>query len=248
MSETKVQTINLMFPTGERSQVQITKEMTVGDLIDQISNDPKLSHPPNRTIALIYLGRILNDSDVLSKMTTLNDFTIQVFYRAIPQANRTTECPVISSDLRGFDRLLRMDYSREQIAELQHNFHAMHGTLEASREEQIDIEEEWFPVIFNHENPLQDLQIGQRRDRGNGQRTDENPLINNIHDGQFGDDALVGTQWVRFSIGAIAGALFGVGALVFMWLRFNDRPFVLGLFLGIGIHYVVEYFFGLDMV
>jgi hypothetical protein len=48
-----------------------------------------------------------------------------------------------------------MNYTPEQIAEVRREFHTVHGSRNSPIEAQIDIEEEWFPVIFNAENPLQ---------------------------------------------------------------------------------------------
>ena len=251
MSEGKVPpTIHLMFPTGERTTCEITKDMTAATLIQRLMDDPKITHPANRTIALIYHGRILPGSEVLAKLDTLNEFTVHVFYRAAPTPAAAPDSPTapIASDLRGFDRLRRMNYEESEINELRQNFHAMHGTLEASAEERMEAEEEWFPVIFNHENPLQDLQLPRRERRERRRRHDQTPLANAEDTGPvMGDGDFSNRPWLRVVIGLIFGAVFGVGSLLFMLITFTDPWFVVGLLAGCCTHYAARYALGFDM-
>ena len=251
-------TIHLMFPTGEKATYEITKETTAAELISQVAQDPKITHPANRTISLIYHGRILKDSDVLAKLDSLSEFTIHVFYRATaPSEPPRTENGAgaqnepMDSDLRGFDRLRRMNYDQAEIDALRQNFHAIHGTTDASAEERIEAEEEWFPVIFNHENPLQDLQLpGRRQRRPRRQRATETPFVNNEDEGQIiEENEFASAPWVRALIGFVVGALFGIGALLlFLFVSFTDPWFLLGLFAGCCTHYAGRYLLGLDIV
>lgn len=171
--------LHVLFPTGNRNDYEITNETNVSDLIQMIADDKTVQKPENRTIALIYHGRILQPTDVLSKIDTMSEFTIHACFRQTSshkrshkhknehqstqnETNSTTEenrdnnnqennddDERLASDLRGFDRLTRMNYTPEQIAEIRRSFHTMQGSLNASPEAQIEAEEEWFPVIFN---------------------------------------------------------------------------------------------------
>lgn len=176
--------LHILFPTGNRNDYDITNETTVSDLIQMIVDDKSVQKPENRTIALIYHGRILQPTDVLSKIDTMPEFTIHACFRQTSTHKRghkhknehqnTQNTPTtdpnppaeenrdnnnqennddderLASDLRGFDRLTRMNYTPEQIAEIRRSFHTMQGSLNASHEAQLEAEEEWFPVIFNN--------------------------------------------------------------------------------------------------
>lgn len=240
----KLPVVNVMFPTGKRTNYDITNETTVGDLIKMITEDSSITHPENRIVAIIYHGRILNASEIVVKIDTLEEFTIHVFYRAAPQQRSAPAPPV--EDLKGFDRLRRMNYDADQIAELRRNFHVMHGTVNASSEEQMEAEEEWFPVIFNQENPLQDLQIPvprRHRDRRRNHEAENNPLNNNTEP-EIGQQEFFfeSSSWVRVAFGLIIGCIFGVGSLVFMLISFHDTSFVMGLVIGTCAHYGMEYY------
>ena len=250
MSEGKVPpTIHLMFPTGERTTCEITKDMTAATLIQRLMDDPNITHPANRTIALVYHGRILTGSEILAKLDTLNEFTVHVFYRAAPPPAAAPDAPsaAIASDLRGFDRLRRMNYEESEIEELRQNFHAMHGTLEASAEERMEAEEEWFPVIFNHENPLQDLQLPRRERRARRRRQEQAPLANAEDTGPAIHDVdCVSAPWLRVVIGLIFGTVLGVGALIFILISYSDPWFVVGLLAGCCANYAARYALGFD--
>lgn len=247
MSE-KLPLVNVMFPTGKRTNYDITKDTTAGDLIKMITEDSSVSHPENRTVAIIYHGRILNPSEIIVKIDTLDEFTIHVFYRAIPQPHAAPAAPV--EELKGFDRLRRMNYERGQIEEIRRNFHVMQGTVNASQEERMEAEEEWFPVLFNQENPLQDLQLPPPRRQRSRQRNEEaenNPLANPTEaEVATTDFFFESASWVRVAFGLIIGSIFGIGSLVFMLISFHDKSFVLGLVIGTCAHYGMEYYLDLN--
>ena len=73
--------LHILFPTGNRNDYDITIETTVSDLIQMIVDDKSVQKPENRTIALIYHGRILQPTDVLSKIDTMPEFTIHACFR-----------------------------------------------------------------------------------------------------------------------------------------------------------------------
>ena len=250
--------IYVLFPTGNRMEYSITKMTTVSDLINMINQDEKVEVPANRVIALIYHGRILQPTEVISKIDTLDEFTIHVFYRQAQQ-QATNRDEHLESDLRGFDRLSRMNYTAEQIAELRQNFHVMHGTLNATQEARMDAEEEWFPIIFNDENPMPTLQINQvdarrfRRSNRHGSRNNDNSnnennnaTNENNHNANddawlVHDDAMEGSSWMRFALGFIIGIIFGIGSILFALTSLTDSSMLAGLFLGTVIHYCIEF-------
>jgi hypothetical protein len=55
--------------------------------------------------------------------------------------------------LCGFEKLWRMWYNSNQIQEAMIKFQRMYHSLDLSMEDQIAIKEEWFPIIFNQNNP-----------------------------------------------------------------------------------------------
>jgi hypothetical protein len=230
--------VNVLFPTGDRISYEIPKDATVGDLIQRIRDDPNAKKPANRVIVIIYQGRILQSNDLLSSIENLDDCTLHAFFRAM----RVEPVAESAVDLRGFDRLSRMNYSASQIAELRQNFHVLHGTVLSSQEAQLDAEEEWFPVIFNHENPLQDLQLPQPA----GHPPVPNPLIANEDEDQ-GDRTLENFPLLKFICGLVIGLMFGIGSLVFLLISLHDGPFLLGLFGGTCGHYALKYYFEMDL-
>jgi hypothetical protein len=233
-------TLTVLFPTGDRISYDLTKETTVSELIRLIRDDPQAKKPANRNIVIIYQGRILQSTDVLSSVESQDEFTVHAFFRAIRVDAPNPE------DLRGFDRLARMNYTPEQIAELRRNFHVLHGTTDGTRDAQLDAEEEWCPVIFNHENPLQDLQLPAPAGR---RQRNANPLVNNEGEeeelavGQ-GERTLDNFPSLKFVCGMVMGLIFGVGSLVFLLIALQDGPFMLGLFSGTCAHYALKYYFG----
>ncbi|OHT15858.1 hypothetical protein TRFO_13684 [Tritrichomonas foetus] len=264
--------LHVLFPTGNRADYSITKMTTVSDLIKQITEDETIQKPENRTIALIYHGRILQPTEVISKIDSLDEFTIHVFYRQIQRP--TTQEP-LESDLRGFDRLTRMNYTADQIADFRRSFHTMHGSLNSPREEQIEAEEEWIPVIFNNETALVDLQLPEllegRRSRRNGHgnannntnNTNNNTNNNRNNNGNHHnrrnenqndanerdtlwmdtDEDAEGSSWMRFAFGFIIGIIFGITSIIFMLASLTDSYMLTGLFLGTCSHYFLSYYF-----
>jgi hypothetical protein len=223
----------------------MTKETAVSELIHWIREDPKAKKPANRNIVIIYQGRILQPTDILSSIESLDEFTVHAFFRAIRLDSPADPDP--SVELRGFDRLSRMDYTPEQILEIRQNFHILHGTMEETHEDRLDAEEEWFPVLFNQDNPLQDL-LPRRARRP---RRNVNPIANNREEelpGQPEERALDNFPWLKFICGLIMGLIFGVGSLVFLLIAMQDGPFMFGLFWGACGHYALKYYFGADLM
>lgn len=233
----RVPTVHLMIPTGGRVTYDVTKDTTISDLIVRIRSDPAISNPPDRTISLIYRGRVLNEAEKVCEIDSLDEFTIHVFYRAV----RSPEAPPppVNSELRGFDRLLRMNYSQNEISDLRHRFHSMHGTLDATGDARLELEEEWFPVIFNQENPLEDLRIR----RGNDGRENTTPL-------DPIEEEEIPPSFLQFLTGLTVGVLLGVPALALVAIgqvletRLRDRWFLAGALAGSCGHYLMRMLLG----
>ena len=241
----RVPVIHLMLPTGARLTYDITRRTTVADVVARLSADPAVTHPPDRTIVLIYRGRVLKPRKRIAKLDTLDEFTIQVFYRAEREA---PAAEAIGADLRGFDRLRRMNVSDSYIEDIRRRFHAVHGSQDAPPEQRIELEEEWFPVIFNPENPMlppTDL-LGLQPQPVTGQQQDQQApaiLQNEEEEMEFGTAA-----GLHLSVGLSLGVIFGVGALVFVVITPGDRWFLIGLFAGSCLHYIARYVLGLQVV
>jgi hypothetical protein len=196
---------------------------------------------------MIYHGRILQNDEVISRLDSLDGFTLHVFFKVVAHERESES--VGTADVRGFDRLARMNYTPDQIARIREGFHVMHGTGDATQEERIEAEEEWFPVLFNHEVPLQDLaplrELFGLRDR-------IRPPVNQneregIEDIPPEDEFNLQSRWIRALFGFLVGGIFGIGSLIFLLVSLNDIWFLMGLFLGTMLHYSVRYWMGMDI-
>lgn len=230
--------VHLLLPTGARVTYDITKKTTVSDIIARLSEDPSVTHPPDRTITLLYRGRILKPNRKIARLDSLDEFTVQVFYRAPRHREEAQPEAPLPSDLRGFDRLRRMNVPDSYIEQVRREFHEMNGTQNATAEERLALEEEWFPVIFDPENPMSPLTLPltRRQQRRQRRESDEEEL-------EFGNG-----DGIRLSAGLALGLLFGVGSLVFVVVAIRDRWFLIGLFAGACAHYVVRFALGLSVV
>jgi hypothetical protein len=234
----ETRTVTVLFPTGDRIPYEMTNDAAVSDLVHRIRDDPNAKKPANRNIVIIYQGRILQSTDILSSIETTEEFTVHAFFRTAHADAQSDP----SADLRGFDRLSRMNYTPEQILEIRQNFHLLHHSMDDTLDVQLDAEEEWLPAIFNHENPLQDLQLPAP---AGPPHPAVNPIANNNEDDAAhpqDDGMLMDFPWLKFVFGAIIGSFLGATALVFLLVA-QDVPFTFGLLGGICGHYVWKWFF-----
>ena len=234
--------IHVLLPTGNRVDFQPNQDSKISDVIEMIQNDDSIKKPENRKICIIYGGRILSKDEQVLKIGTLDEFTLHVFFRANQQK---TAQESFELELKGFDRLSRMDYSREQIADIRNNFHRLQGTLGASMEERMGAEEEWFPVIFNHENPLDDLQMYIPSLNHQNRQTES--IDQNTDDGDDLDTYSSVNPLLRFVFGFMMGIMFGIGSVLFILISQNDTPVFVGLFTGITSHYTLKQVFGVNI-
>jgi hypothetical protein len=230
-----VRIVRVIIPTGDRIPFTLTPSTTVSDLADWVIQDPRNLVPPNRTVLFIYHGRILQASEFVSNLDTMSEFTVHALFRPIaPQA----AVEAGTNDLRGFDRLSRMNYTPAEIAQLRDNFHTMQGTTQANREAQIETEEEWFPVIFNNENPVQNLQlpVAVNATVPPDQMEEEVPYTLDQY------------PWIKLMLGVFLGTFFGVSAVIFMLMPRSDRTFFMGLFLGVGFNLLIKWYLDADLL
>ncbi|OHT13672.1 hypothetical protein TRFO_16105 [Tritrichomonas foetus] len=252
-------TINAMFTDGSKRTYSIKRSFTVSDLISNISNDETVTIPPDRTVAIIYRGRILKPTDIWSAIeTNLDDFSVQVCFRVSQTASQRPQI----QELRGFDRLQRMNYTSEQIAEIRQNFHQMHGTVNDPAESRLDAEDEWFPVIFNQENPLDAFNINLNNLPGNASNANNNnrrnflaPITNinannenhlppNPIVGDIGDEAQESSAMMQLFIGFILGLVFGILSFLVVLVNLRDKHMMIGILIGLGGNFLLSFFYG----
>jgi hypothetical protein len=242
-----VPVVHVLLPRGERITYDITPQTTISELISRIKSDASVAKPPNRRISIIYHGRVLQGDERIARLDSLEEFTLHLCFRGPPPGPPGSLDPQ-SADLLGFDRLRRMNYSPEKIAELRHNFHSMRGSLSARADERIEAEEEWFPVIFNHENPLQNLGFPPpTRPPPQQQPADAHPLVQAPEEDAPQEFALTSSPWLMFLFGVLFGAVFGIGSLIFILIAASNGPFLLGLFVGTCAHYGARYYLGMEI-
>jgi hypothetical protein len=219
-----VDTVNIMLPTNERISFGVAPTMTVSDLADFVSRDPRDFVPPNRAVVFIYHGRILQPTQIVRELDTITGFTVHALFRS---AHRPLP-PQLSagSEVRGFDRLSRMNYTPAQIAQFRRNFHIMRGTVNAPQPAQLDEEEEWFPVIFIDENPVR-----------NPRRAAPLPAFFQDVDEEYMAER---HQWVKVALGIFLGLTFGIWSGVFMVMPRSDRMFFMGLLIGTGANFMMK--------
>jgi hypothetical protein len=227
--EAATSSVQVMLPNSERIHFPVTASTTISDLIDSLGERGVV--PANRTAVLIYHGRILRPEETVCSLDSLDEFTVHALFR--PNRTSADLSDGAATDLHGFDRLARMNYSPQQIAQLRDNFHAMRGTAQARGDERMEAEEEWFPVLFNNDDPLLRLPQGPVVPPPNDLEPvqEEEPYVLDQY------------PWLKFGLGVFLGTVFGIPGLVFMFMPRNDHIFFLGLFLGACIRYAMQAYF-----
>ena len=231
MEENQQILIHAMFSTGVKADYTLKPNSTVSDLINMVTLDSSVEKPPNKVISIIYFGCILQPTDNLSSYQK-DELTVNVFFR-IPPQDLQNQNP--DEDLKGFDRLTRMNYSQEQISNIRERFHQNQGTSNLSREEQLDIEEEWFPTIFNQENPLEAFDLIDHQSPSTVPFPDVIPLTPN----QIEENSCSAWKVLEFCFGLLIGLVFGFSSFVlFFFVNIHDDFFLL---IGSGFGIVCQY-------
>jgi len=148
---------NVAFSDGSKYHFCMKGSEKISDLEEKIKKEIPNKVQTECDIKFMYIGKILNKNEYFSVLNISDSSTIQCFFQKKDDSVSNYQEP------RGFDRLIRMNYTNEQIQAIRQSFHQVHNTnLQA--DDTIEIEEEWFPLIFIN-------------DRGN--RADENPRTTN---------------------------------------------------------------------
>lgn len=217
--------ITVLFQTGVRYVYEIDATSTVKDLISMIHRDERIEKPRHKRICLLYHGRILPHHTTISEIDTQPEFTMHCFFREKARSRRRLRS---QPELRGFDRLTRLNFSPANIEQIRQQFHQMSGSTNRSHDDQLEIEEEWFPAIFNNiDDPLSPFHLRNR--------DDEQPLVveTNTSDEPF---------FVQFIVGAAIGFFVGIPSLIFIPCFIQKSNFLLGMSFGITFHFVVAFF------
>lgn len=150
--------VHALLSTGKRVDYSFPSSVTANDLTARIISDPNIEKPDGKIISLIHQGKqiALNVSLKSLSKNNENEIMLHVFFRIPPETeNEKSEQSNIPLDnLQGFDRLSSMNYTSQEIENIRRNFHHIQGTENSPHDQQISLEEEWFPTIFNQENPL----------------------------------------------------------------------------------------------
>lgn len=248
--------VNALLSTGPRAVYDIPSESSVSDLIDIIKQDSTIEKPPNKIISIIHSGKMLKPQDKFCEMNLGNEFSVNVFFRMPPQDVETIP---LQPEIKGFDRLSQMGYSQEQIAEIRLRFHENLGTTNASHDVQIEEEDNWFPTLFNQENPLEffsstdhplNNEIMNRPPESNNQtnQTHENDLTNQTDPTEqneilspneiLNEDLNESSSFLLFWTGSLFGTVFGAGSILIIVLGPFEKMFIFGVIVGIIFHTV----------
>ena len=193
----------------------------------------------------------------------MTEFSVHAFFKLDPNAEDSSQTLQQNSstdqefhELRGFDRLHRMNFTNEQISVIRHNFHAMTHTLDSAEDAQLDLEEEWFATLFNQPDYLAILQQSNDENQGTianipedntnqeaqvnandtnqqnpNNNTTENPLADQNDPSVYDelDPEILDHIWLTFAFGLVSGMVFGLISILVALISFRKPPFLAGL-------------------
>ena len=230
--------ISAIFPDGERRTYNFNKNSTVSDLISEITSDKSIEKPKDKTICVMYHGRILKSNEKFSEIDSLPDYAVSVLFRlnkSAPPADGQSAQD--STELRGFDRLVRMNLTQDQISELRHEFHRIRGELNMTEEERIEAEEEWLPsILYSDRDPLQIIRQNANIQRPTRRR-------NNYETFHFDQSSF----WTTFFIALVLGIVFGPLSLLSLLCSLQDKAGILGITMGVCVHYLLLLLFNVSI-
>lgn len=225
MSLERTLNVTVLFTDGKRINVNIKALNTVKDLLASIQQDPSIIIPQNANPVILYHGKIVSQDEQLANLESMDDFTVHCFFKIIKLDENQDKTSTTDIDLRGFDRLQRLNYSREQIDRIRTNFrNIQQNEGEVSEEEQIEIEDEWFPALFTTELPLDSI----------FEETDDvdPPVVpSNIPRPIWNKSLLF------FALGFFFGYFLGIGSFIFAFLTIRNKKTLIGVLFGSCIHY-----------
>jgi hypothetical protein len=238
--------ISAVFPDGSRKTFHFDHFSTVEDLIQLIISDETIEKPTGKVISVMYHGRFLKPEEKFSEIDNLPDYAVSVLYRI--DKNAEPEIPWMP-ELQGFDRLIRMDYSPEEISLIRERFHHMRGGENETDAQKIDAEEEWLPVLFNNEGPAETLDIfGAAQPIRFNQRAWRQPRANMIYLDQDARRTNNTSFWISFSIAFLVSFIFGPVTLLYILVSMNDRGGILGVLLGVASHFIIRSCFNFSVI
>lgn len=225
MSLERIINVTILFTDGKRLSVPIKASSTIGDLIAIIHQDSTITVPQNKNPIILYHGKIIPQDENLGNLESMDDFTVHCFFKVIRLAEDQEKANAIDLDLRGFDRLQRLNYSREQIDRIRANFRNIHRNEdEVTEEEQIEIEDEWFPALFTTDLPLDSI----------FEETDDVdlPTAPANQPRRIWNKSLL-----FFALGFFFGYFLGIGSFIFAFLTIRNKKTLFGVLFGSLIHY-----------
>lgn len=217
--------INALFPNSDKRTYYFNEDSIVQDMIDMIVKDSTIRVPEDRNVKILYHGKVLDDNSRFRDVERdLSSFTVNVLYRRefIQEGEKDNG----GEELRGFDRLVRMNYTQEEIDDIRRRFHSLHGSTEFNDESRLEAEEEWLPTIFNSDNPLEALRpAGSRRQR-----------VRYVH-----IDPEEPSRWLGFFLSMFIGSIFGILSLLIIFSSYRDKYVVFGVLCGLIINLFLKY-------
>ena len=240
-------TITVLFQNGSRSVYTMNSTEKAAALLERVKSDPSACLGPDQVPKLLFLGRIIQPSEVLGVISTSTEFTVQCF----GQRERTSEPQPASEPVKGFDRLTRVGYTAEQIAELRSAFHTVGRTSRLSHQEQIELEDEWVPALTLEGSPAAALRTIRLVNEFSGWPMDrfptlpigpsraaaeeaESPLLQGIDEEEEQPDS--GFSWAPFGIGVLCGLGFSYHFFVIVpFVYACNKLFALGLAYGMSL-------------
>lgn len=241
--------VTVLLPNGVRITKTIAAASTLVELIDLVSSDPEYPFP-GRDVRLMYLGRTLSPTDVIGQICEEREYTIQCF------GQTTNQQAPVDDVVRGFDRLGRVGYTPGQIQEVREMFHRVRQTNRLSREQQLEIEDEWVPALTMFNGQIDVIQALENDVRPARSSTDtiipvavlrpeieeaDSPLLSQSEEGDGGSNHR--NSWIPFIVGFLIGVFsrFIVPILPVCLISASciDTTIFIGMLFGIGLCWVL---------
>ncbi|EAX85836.1 hypothetical protein TVAG_132450 [Trichomonas vaginalis G3] len=223
--------VTAVFPDGTKKVYNFDNNDTVDHMMKLIKNDPSIQIPSGRNLCIMYQAKMLKDSQKFAEISDLPAFSVIIMFR-MNQADIHLDSSNNTTELRGFDRLTRMNYTQEQIEEIRQHFHEMRGGLDDADEQKYEAEEEWLPVIFNCDNPLDAFEtLDAQRPRRRRHHTHEQ-RVETV-------DQVSPSAISTFIFAVAIGIIFGPLSLICFFFSFQDLPGFIGIISGALIHFLL---------
>jgi hypothetical protein len=243
--------VSVNFQDTRRLSYTLPRSSTVSDLLVCVQSDSRAPSPPDRVAQFIFLGHILRPDQCLGDLSPSPEFTVQCFWRgAAPPAPVAVDHPAD----RGFDRLSRVGYSPEQIADMRRIFHRLQRTADVERGAQLALEDDWVPAVTVAGSPIAAIRLMQTtaghddetrleevrtlQPPGAAETEWESPLLAQEEEGAAKQPADKET-WTWFIVGVIIGILLGKGFWLIVPFTCIRPVFSVGLGFGMMLRAVV---------